>query len=115
MWKKIKIFALILFVVSGVFMALLNYGHSYNIAGRKTIEAIILVLEKTKREKGSYPTSLENSEEINKARVKVLGILPSPTVEYRLIGSEFDIYYYQLPFGPVYGYESRSKDWYYYD
>ncbi len=115
MWKTIKIIALVIAAVGSACVALLAYWNSYNLAGEKTIKALIPILEHAKQVNGSYPRELKETEEIRNAQVKIWGIFPSPNVMYRLSGREFDIYYYQLPLGPVDGYESKNKQWYAYD
>lgn len=109
----IALFVLVLLIIIITRFSILFICNKKNKLAEKQISNLIPVVEKFYILNGKYPNKIEELKHLKRENNNTIFLIFSiPPIKYQATSDGFQIYYYQSPLGPFYGYDSRIKSWY---
>jgi hypothetical protein len=87
------------------------YLRVHDRTAEKMLQATIPLIDAFREQRGALPASLDALS--SRPKFRLLGVLPAPRLNYWVKDGSYRVDYYQLPFGPFYGYNSGTHDWTY--
>jgi len=103
----------ILILIGGIWLSAEFVFRKKNETAERRIIEIASLLDKYYQKNGHYPQNLNALPHYNKNKAKLFGILTIPEIRYKKKSKGYQLFYYEAPFGPFYGYDSVKKEWYY--